>query len=437
MKHTRLALFALGALCMVCTGPLYAQDEPTASAAETTGKAVDVKHYGELEDYRRSSLCLIMLTHQGTKYAEEMQRQFLEIPLPSRYNPHNIDVRVISTSHGKVDKEEIMRIMKQRGVAKELVRKWFNYNSRTGTMNMDRIHARGGYNATYADLERATSSERGTATLSDEGVELIQNTFVLVCDMSYYNREKTGQFLSILGAVATAYLDVSAEEQAKKGNYKQADNLRAGADLARVGTAVAADLGGFSVKIYAHLLRLKWDDNLTQKMFAQYWVDDDTPAGERRSRQQAFDNDNSSFQLEYVGQYKAKTGKTVFKSQNDMDAVIRRVCANTIDEGMGKLAKSYVIFRPKTAFYCDNGMIYAYIGRKEGVAGKSKYEVVQKKKKKGEFTYSKVDQATPYLIWDNRNINMEEVDLSKVKGTSFRCKKGKVCNQGYLLREAK
>ena len=40
------------------------------------------------ESYRRSSLCLIMLTHRGKKYAEDMERVFKSFPLPARYNEH-------------------------------------------------------------------------------------------------------------------------------------------------------------------------------------------------------------------------------------------------------------------------------------------------------------------------------------------------------------
>ena len=273
--------------------------------------------------------------------------------------------------------------------------------------------------------------------LSDEGLELIQNTFVLVCDMSYYDRAKTGRMLSAILFGVAAGLDASAQQQARQGNYQQADNTRAVANLAAMGSVVAADVGGFSVKIYAHLFRLRWDNNLTQQMFNQYWIDDDTPAAERRQRKAAFEADSYSFQLDYVGKYKAKTGKTVFRSQNDMLDVIRRVCANTIDKGMDKLAKSYPIFRPKTAFFCQNGMVHAYIGTKEGVTRSSRYEVVRKQLKKGQFTYKKVDEARPLSVWDNRNVEIEQVDLSTTPGSTFRCKKGSVCDMGYLLREKK
>lgn len=400
------------------------------------GAQTSDKHYGENEDYRRSSLCLIMLTHQDTKYAQEMEEQFLQIPLPVKYNAHNTAERILSSSHQELKKDEVIAIVEERQIAKELVLKWLNYDPVTGNMNLDLVHRRGDQNATYADLQRALSTARGVEALGDEGLELIQNTFLLVCDMSYYDRSKTGGLLTGLGLIAAGVMQGMANEERRKGNRKQADSWDLGTSAALTGAVVASDLGGFSVRIYAHLLRLKWNDDLTDKMFSEYWVDEDTPDDERRARRLALEQDNESFGWEYVGTYTEKTGKTVFKSANDMLAVIRQVCADTIDEGMETLAKKFPVFRPKTTFLCGNNLIYAYIGLKEGVNSDSKYEILEKKKKNGEIVYKAIDEARPQEIWDNSQVIMEEVDLSQVTGSSFKCKKGKdVCDKGYLMRE--
>ena len=52
--------------------------------------AQDIAYVSDKEEYRRSSLCLILLTHKDKKYAEEMERIFKEFPMPARYNEHNI-----------------------------------------------------------------------------------------------------------------------------------------------------------------------------------------------------------------------------------------------------------------------------------------------------------------------------------------------------------
>ena len=53
----------------------------------------------EQRNYRRSSLCLILLTHSDKQYAEAMERVFRNFPLPLRYNEHNIPtLRVVSVT---------------------------------------------------------------------------------------------------------------------------------------------------------------------------------------------------------------------------------------------------------------------------------------------------------------------------------------------------
>ena len=131
------------------------------------------------DQYRRSSLCLILLTHRDKKYAAEMERVFREFPLPARYNEHNIsDLRVISV-RGKQSKSDIDHLVRSNYVAQKVVGRWFN-RSYSGRMNMDLIHERGGYGAFYADYQRSKGNVRGTDMLRDEGIELLQSTFVLV-----------------------------------------------------------------------------------------------------------------------------------------------------------------------------------------------------------------------------------------------------------------
>lgn len=425
MKTTRTFLIICCALAvLLAAGQVNAQNQ------------VD-SHYGEAETFRRSSLCLIILTHQGTRYAEEMEQQFLQMPLPERYNDHNVDIRVLHTS-GKASKSDIEYLLQRNGIAKQLVAKWFNRDPYTGHMDMELIHRRGGYNATYADRRRVESTERGLATLPEEGVDLIQNTFVLVCDMSYYDKAKTGQAFSALLALGAAALDVNAEVQRQKGNYDAATNSQLASQLAATGSAVASDIGGFAVNMRAHLLRLKWDNKLKDIIYRNYWVDDDTPEAEASERSAAFEADDENFELEYLGYYRSRSARTVFKSQVELNQIIRRECANTVSQAMTRLAKAFPVFKPKSPFYCDGDRIYAYIGTKEGVRYGQKYEVLEQKRRKGTIEYKRVATVTPTNIWNNIGIRFDDSSMAmEAGGTSFRRRSGKkdLCDKGYLLRE--
>ena len=96
-------------------------DGSVGQSQEATAQPVVNRYHGtgvsDKERYRRSSLCLIMLTHRGKKYAEEMERVFRNFPLPLRYNEHNIsDLRVIAVK-GKQEKSDIDKIVNSNYVA--------------------------------------------------------------------------------------------------------------------------------------------------------------------------------------------------------------------------------------------------------------------------------------------------------------------------------
>lgn len=422
MRNYKLSKSALCVLLCVLLQPF------SAYAQQSIGRRA-----GETEDFRRSSLCLMLITHNGDKYASDIEAQFKAMPLPTRYNGLNVDVRCIST-YSKSTDASVAKMLKDRGVAKELVGKWFNRDY-YGRMNMERIHSWGGYNATYADLQRANRTVRGVDMLSDEGSELIKNTFVLVCDISYFDRTKTGGWLSAIAAVAGAAMDVMAEHYESKG--QDASAYRSLAETAYTGQKAAEDIAGFSVNVMARLYRLKWNDNMRDYFYTQYWVGQDTPDAEAQSKKAAFDRDNSSYELEYLGNYRSRAGRTVSKAANDLNLVIRDVCSNAVNRSINNLSKMFPVFKAKTPYYCDGGYIYAYIGSKEGVTSGSKFEILETKKTKSGYEYNKVATVKASNVWNNRGQLIQDMSM-QTKGTSFRHVSGRsnICDGGLLMREA-
>ena len=242
--------------------PMEQASLPLSNPYQSTGVVSDK------EQYRRSSLCLILLTHRDKQYAEAMERVFKNFPLPARYNEHNIDdLRVISVS-GKQSKSDIDRLVRNNYVAQKVVGRWFNRGEYTGYMNMDLIHERGGYGAFYADYQRSQTNVRGVGMLRDEGIELLQSTFVLVCDMDYIDKKKGAKWgalaLGILSAgmqgVAQANY-MQAQKQYLQGDYESAQKSmnsaqtwNAGGLLTGAGAAVVGDIGGFRVNMNAYFI---------------------------------------------------------------------------------------------------------------------------------------------------------------------------------------
>ena len=398
-------------------------DGSVGQSQETNAQPVVNRYHGtgvsDKERYRRSSLCLIMLTHRGKKYAEEMERVFRNFPLPLRYNEHNIgDLRVIAVK-GKQEKSDIDKLVNSNYVAQKVVGRWFNRNA-AGEMNMDLIHERGGYGASYSDYQRSQTTVRGTSMLRDEGIELLQSTFVLVCDMDYIDQSKGSSVFAGIMAVASAAAGVAGEVNRSKGNTKAADEWKSASDLGMAGAAVVADIGGFRVKMHAYLYKLKWDDSMTQVMYNEYWTDSTTVATEAAERKTKFEGAGKNFSLEYIGDYKESSTKTILKSWKNEDEVILDVCHRCVQKGMRELAKTFPIFRPRAPFYFEDGSMYSHIGRKEDVTQDKEYEIIEPyKDKNGQICYKRVGKAKAGKPWENLTIRFDQYFDTEAKGTMF------------------
>ena len=87
-----LALFACS-LCLISNLQAQTGDSATPQPAANEQQPVANRYHGtgvsDKERYRRSSLCIIMLTHRGKKYAEEMGTN------ARQYVVENYDQRII------------------------------------------------------------------------------------------------------------------------------------------------------------------------------------------------------------------------------------------------------------------------------------------------------------------------------------------------------
>lgn len=398
----------------------------------------EINHYGDAEQYRRSSLALILITHKSERYAREIEAQFQQITPPERYNSHDVSVKVISATSKNMSAKKIAKELEKREVAKQLVSRWFNRDSYTGRCNMNLIQERGLYNASKEDNDVAQMTQRKDAMLKDAGEELIQNTFVLVCDLKYHDKQKSSRVGAAFLQVGAAMLGAYAQQT---NDAQKAQMFQDFSELGNLTSQAVADIAGFTINIEAHLFRLDWNRDLSDKMYSSYWVDANTPTSEAAQHREAFDSDRKSFTLSYIGNYRSSAGRTVSASTSDLNAVVRDVCNNAVNKSVNNLAKMYTVFKPKAPFYCgDDGCYYAYIGTKEGVTSKSKYEVIEPKlDKKGKISYDrKAVLRTQYKnIWKNQGTYITQNGAEESNGTAFYHDKGSrnICDRGYLMRE--
>lgn len=373
---------------------------------------------------RRASLCSIMVKHTAEKYADDIENEFLQIPVDDKYNDHNLSVRVATIESGKLLEDQINSFVSNNNIASRLVAKWFNRNKFTGECNLDLVKSRGLYDASALDFELASKSVRGKAMLEDAGEDLISHTYLLVNDITYIDKGKRSSFWGDLAGVALA-----------AGAMVAGVDTDVATDIGKLTSATISSLKGFSVKIHSQLYRLVWDEETSSKFYnSHYWQSgmDGNPM--------LFEAERKNYRLEYVGDVVSKGGTTSFLGINEDQPylMIRKACARAIEENVADLQKKYEQFRIKTPVTTVNPTITARIGMKEGVKANSKFEVLERQEKDGKTEYKRVGVVQPVnnMIWDNRFMASEEGAVGANLGqTTFKKLSGGDFYPGMLLRE--
>lgn len=378
-------------------------------------------------NYRRSSIYSLLVNHTDQQFANEIKTAFLQIPVPDKFNDHNLSVKVLNMdqklSGASSEKENpaITEFLQKNQVASRLVGRWFNRDFFTGQCNMELVKERGLYNATEFDKQLATRSARGMAMLQDAGEDLIGNTFVLVNDIRYVDKNKgakTGaSILKILGSVASIATGTNLSDLT--------DNL---GDMVET-------IKGFKVKINTFLYKLDWSDDQAALFYQEQYAaqpDDTKKANFERAR--------GSYKLKYVGKVESSGGTTSFLGINEDEPIVmvRKACQRAIDDNVVDLQHNYEEFRTKSPLVTVDP-ITAYIGMKDGVNAKSKYEVLEViEMENGTHKYNRVGviEPIPNLIWDNRFMAVEEGAQGATLGfTTFRKVSGKDFAKGMLIRD--
>ena len=389
--------------------------------------AISVQAQETDANYRRSSIYSVLVNHTDQQFASEIKEAFLQIPVPDKFNDHNLSVKVLNLdkklSGASSEKENplITEFLNNNKVASRLVGRWFNRDFFTGQCNMELVKERGLYNATEFDKQLASRSARGMAMLQDAGEDLIGNTFVLVNDIRYVDKNKgaktASSILKVFGSIAAAYTGTNIDDLT--------DNI---GDMVET-------IKGFKVKINTFLYKLEWSDDIATQFYQDQYgaVPDPT-------KKANFDAARGNYKLKYVGKVESSGGTTSFLGINEDQPVVmvRKACQRAIDENVVDLQRNYEEFRTKSPLVSVEP-ITAFVGMKEGVTAKSKSEVLEVVElENGKHKYNRVGVIQPIenLIWDNRFMAVEEGAQGATLGfTTFRKVSGKDFSKGMLIRE--
>lgn len=380
--------------------------------------AMAQRRVDSLAAYHRSSLYTLLIKHSQLPYGEAIDSAFMMMPIPDKFNNHNLAIRSFESSaervrraanSGKKDEinlEDIEDFFYRNAVAKALISKWFNRDAATGLCDMNLISERGYYDASQLDIRLAEQSIRGKAQLADAGDRLIGNTFVMVNDITFVDRgEVASGFaagLRIAGGLAGAIMGVDMT------------------DLADATADVVNDIDGFKVNITSYLFRLAWDEDLLWDFYTRFYVDHTYDDGQRITNRDLFNAISGSdpiFRLEYVGKTTtsaANLSSKYFATRSKAEQMLK-VCIRAVDKSIVNLQREYDEFKVNVPIYQinDDGTVDVQIGLKEGVNVKSKYDVLMPEEDAyGRITYTKIGSLKPVKgqIWDNRFGAMEDAE---------------------------
>ena len=320
----------------------------------------------------RSSLCSMLIKHTEDEYADQIERQFLQIPTDDKFNDHNLSVRVATVNYD-VDNSDVDSFVERNKIASRLVGKWFNRNKLTGECDLNMIRSRGLYDASAIDHEIASHSLLGQNLIADAGEELIGHTYLLMHDITYINKGHRSSFWGdVVGAAVTL------------GTAAAGLDSDLASSLGTLGNMTVSSLKGFKVRVHTRLYRLVWDKETSDRFFATHYKAEGFP-----SAPEIFDADRGQYHLEFVGYVTSKGSDTSFLgiNENQPELMIRKACARAMEENVADLQKKFPQFRIKTILTATSPAITARIGSKEGVTAASKFEVLECQIKDGRTTY--------------------------------------------------
>jgi len=365
----------------------------------------------EIKDFKRSSLLTLMIESPKKEKIKSIKNTFIKTKISKKFNEHSIGISFLAVNEEAKDQSNtIEKKLKEADIAKKLVAKWFN-RTQKGTFDVELIKKRGLYNASSFDVQIAKNTLRGNAMLEDAGEHLIANTFVVVNDYKYTNKEE------VVSKTKNILNDISL----LIGN-KSSSNVVMAAD---------AFGKGYVIKTTSYLYRLVWNQETSATFYETFWT---TKKSYDKAKIKAFDQ-TDIFRLEYIGRQDswADVQSTKYTSKSDEELIVRATIKAT-DAAISKLERKFEVFRTKTPLISVDP-IAAEIGLKEGLAKGDKFEVLEQiLLENGTIEYKKVTEITidHNQIWDNSYLP-EEIPDSDVEYTVFKGSSKKLY-PGMLIR---
>lgn len=402
---------------------------------------VGLSQTNDIYTYRKGSVCTLLLTHHNLQFAKEIEDAFVKMPVPNKYNDHNLGKKVFYTTeknlkikdldkhkgfiiNGQSNQNEMNDfdlLLQKQFVASRMLAKWFNRNKSNGICDMQLITERGYSNSSELEKKLANLSVRKEALLYDAGEELIGSTFVLINDIRYIEK---GKIAKVAGEVVNIAVDVYMTTQGNS-NY---DNS--------IGDIISS-FKGFNVKINTYLYQLIWDEHTEKTFYKKVYTEK-----QDEEKRKYFESHRGDYSLKYLGMQESSGKDISFVGINDNEPeiMVLKACQRAFDENVANLQKNFEVFKIKAPLLSVEPLT-CEIGLKEGVSPDSKFEVLEVvEDEKGHVEYKRKGIIRPEKnkIWDNRFMAKEEgAENADLGFTTFTKVNGSGFYPGMLVREIK
>ncbi len=398
------------------------------------------------DSYRRSSLCSFFITDKGHLDRDAipyMDFACKNYKIPIKYDlldlgftrsvqinkmrnvnnePDFVEIRDPLTGKLEVysnrnDEYILLQYMEDNKFANKLLAKWFNAsdNMEDGSYyNMKLIQERGAYSASELEKLRADESVRGRAILADAGMELLSHTYVTFTYFDYFTSQSTD---AAIGALGGALLGTKST---------------IGSALQKRTTERIENISGYGVFAHTWLFRLKWSKAEEELFLTKYY---NAPVSDLLN--------SNDFHMECVGFKKGpqiRYTKWTGQGKRGNALMAEEATIRAIDKSLNELQRKFEDFKVKASLIeVEEGKITAFIGTKEGVTTKSKFEVLERvyDEKEKCYNYKKVGTLSvdpTHPVFDNYYVfGQEEEPVGK---TYFKGNASKLA-PGMLIRQIK
>jgi hypothetical protein len=396
MRKLFLLLIALGQVSL-----LFAQNVTNAGLKDKSRQLVS-------SEYDRNSLTVINLGFPG-KYSDQLNSVVGSLKIPEKYFDNTINPAVVppgvsrETAAKANDVNKMLNtsfvtnaLVKAR-IGQKLVGKWFGRNE-NGYFNVNLLKERGLYNATDNQVIIAEAGKRGTASLMDMGMGLVDKSFVLVLD----------------------FPELITMEEIYNRDTVPADK--------RI-------LNGFSGKMNAYLYKLNFSEDQAAVFFQDMWITEKSQDIQKRKAQ--FEQYN--FPFTYLNSFSEDIMATQFnpgqklapKVQKTQAEMLKMLVETGIQQSLLKIERTNESFRVKAMIYKTNP-IAVKIGRKEGLKFDQRYFVYENRQNKKGETYSvRRGVIKSMSVSDNLKVSTGESDPSLFYQVAGR----KVDNMGMFIEQ--